>query len=110
MAAALEERVRKLEENHDALFDQVQQIHKGVSTNGRKLAEFRREVQVNFAEVRGRLDRLETRFDGLEGRFDGLEGRFDGLEGRFDGLEGKVDELMPLKGMVAKLLHHYGID
>lgn len=46
-----------------------------------------------FAEVNGRLDRLETRFDGLEHKVDRLDGKVDRLEGKFDVLVGRFDVL-----------------
>jgi len=104
VAATLEDRVRKLEENDDALFDRLQQVHKGVSTVGQKLADFRTETLARFDGIDGRLDGMDKRFDGMDKRFDGLEGKVD----RLLGLEGKVDRLLGLEGKVDRILGHLG--
>jgi predicted RNase H-like nuclease (RuvC/YqgF family) len=101
VAATLEDRVRKLEENDDALFDRLQQVHKGVSTVGQKLAEFRTETLARF-------DAIDNQFQAIDHRFEAIDHRFDGLDSRFDGLESKVDRLLGLEGKVDRILGHLG--
>ena len=135
MAAKLDD-VRKLRENDDALFDRIQQVHKGVSTVGQKVKDLHDEMNHNFVGMQAdlkilnsharmtdvRLEKIETRldgmdarfdgvdarFDGVDARFDGVDARFDGVDARFDGLESKVDQLLTLEGKVDRILGHLG--
>jgi len=104
VAATLDD-VRKLREDDDALFDKVQQVHKGVSTVGQKVKDLHDEMTHNFVATRAdlkilnsharmtdvRLEKIETRLDGMDKRFDGMDGRFDGVDARLDGMDARFD-------------------
>ena len=48
-------------------------------------------VAQGFAELGGRLDRVEERFDRVESRLDRIEGRLDRLDARGHALNAKLD-------------------
>ena len=51
------------------------------------------QIEEQFAETNGRIERLDGRMDRLEGRMDRFEGRMDRLNARLDPLDGRADHI-----------------
>ena len=120
MAPTLEEDVFKLDDNDRTMYVLIQQTHKGVSSVGHKLAEFRKEALDEFSILRtttsdtkadttslkNDMRRLELRLDKLNGRLDRLEGKSDRHEHKLDEHGQKLDEHGKKLDL---LLGHFGI-
>jgi chromosome segregation ATPase len=123
----LEEQVFKLGDNDETMYVLIQQTHKGVSSVGHKLAEFRQDAMDEFSALRATtsdikadttslksdMRRLELRLDKFNGRIDRLEGKADRHERKLDEHSQKLDEhgkkLDDHGKKLDLLLGHFGI-
>ena len=83
--AEIERKVRRLDNDVQAIYELLATISFTQTRHGRR-----------FDEVDARFDAMDQRFDGVDRRFDGMDQRFDAMDQRFDGLDQRFDEVLTL--------------
>ena len=83
--AEIERKVRRLDNDVQAIYELLATISFTQTRHGRR-----------FDEVDARFDAMDQRFDGVDRRFDGMDQRFDAMDQRFDVLDQRFDEVLTL--------------
>ena len=83
--AEIERKVRRLDNDVQAIYELLATISFTQTRHGRR-----------FDEVDARFDAMDQRFDGVDRRFDGMDQRFDAMDQRFDGMDQRFDEVLTL--------------
>lgn len=82
-AMPLEQKVRQLDNDVQALYDLVHKISTTQVRHSNRFDEI-------TADLAGHTDRLER----LEGKVDSIETKLDSVEGKVDSIETKLDEVL----------------
>jgi len=82
--------IDQLDEQDDALYVMFQEVQKGVSTNGRKLEDFRTATEGSFGTLEISLTNIGLRLEGYEFRFVRLQGESSSLGSRLEKVEGRL--------------------
>jgi chromosome segregation ATPase len=90
--AELERKVRRLDNDVQAIYELLATISATQTRHGNRLDE----LDARFDGIDTRLDGIDRRLDGHDKRFDGIDARLDGHDKRFDGMDAKLDEILGL--------------
>jgi hypothetical protein len=83
--AELERKVRRLDNDVQAIYELLATISATQNRHGNRLDE-----------LDARFDGIDRRLDAHDKRFDGIDARLDGHDKRFDGMDAKLDEILSL--------------
>lgn len=83
--AELERKVRRVDNDVQAIYELLHAISGTQARHGRRLDEF---------DVR--FDGVDARFDTVDARFDAVDARLESVDSRLDSVDSKVDEILTL--------------